>query len=164
MVTAADCTVAPRAADELRALFREVAATPVPNELATTLAAMPAGAPADEATASAVSDVWREVVACLSAGDQPRLFALYSDDMVLRQLQIDIAFGVTEDALISFLEATPVPISDAEGLAVDPLTDVQILSDGRVAAAKPGDAGRTEALIFIQQDGRWLLDAWYEVG
>ncbi len=165
MVTAAECTVAPRSAEELGALFREVAATPLPEDLAATPAAeTPAGTPADEATSEAVNGVWREIVACLSAGDQPRLFALYSDAMVRRQLQIDMAFGVTEEALIDYLEASPIPVSDTEGLAVDPLADAQLLADGRVVATKPGEAGRDEALIFIQQDGRWLLDEWYEVG
>ena len=164
IVTAEDCVVEPRSADALRALFREVAATPLPDDLAATPAPMPAGNPADEATVDAVSSLWHEVVACLSANDQPRLFALYSDAMVRRQLQVDLAFGVTEDALIAYLEATPVPISDAEDLVVDPLTDVQLHSDGRVSALKSGDAGRNEALVFIQHDGRWLLDAWYEVG
>jgi hypothetical protein len=164
LVTAAECTVAPRSADDLRALFREVAATPVPGDLAPTPEAMPMGTPADEATTRAVNGAWREIVACLSAGDQTRLFALYSDDMVRRQLQVDMAFGVTEDALIAYLEASPVPISDSEGLAVDPLADVQILADGRVVAAKPTEAGHTEALVFIQHDDRWLLDEWYEVG
>lgn len=164
-VTATECTVSPRSADALRTLFREVAATPLPEDLsATPVAETPTGTPADEATTEAVNGVWREIVACLSAGDQPRLFALYSDAMASRQLQIDIAFGVTEEALIDFLEATPVPIADSEAMAVAPLTDVQLLADGRVVATKPGEAGRTEALIFIQQDGHWLLDEWYEVG
>ena len=37
------------------------------------------------------------------------MFALYGDDMVRRQLVVDIGFGVTEDALFDFLAATPVP-------------------------------------------------------
>jgi hypothetical protein len=164
MVSAAACSVEPRSVEELRALFREVDATTMPDDLAATPAPMPAGTPADEPIAEAVNGVWREIVACLSAGDQPRLFALYSDDMVRRQLQIDIAFGVTEDALIDYLEATPVPISDTESLSVDPLTDVHLLPDGRVAATKAGDSGRAEALIFIPQGDSWLLDAWFEDG
>ena len=164
MATAAECTVTPRSADELRTLFREVAATPLPEDLAATPAAMPTGTPADEATTEAVNGAWREIVACLSAGDQPRLFALYSDAMVRRQLQIDIAFGVTEEALIDYLEATPVPISDSEGMVADLLTEVQLLADGRVVAEKPTEAGHSEALVFIQHDDRWLLDEWYEVG
>lgn len=165
MVTAAECTVEPRSADELQTLYRAVAATPLPDDLAITPAARaPTGKPADEATTAAVNGVWREIVACLSAADQTRLFALYSDDSVRRQLQIDIAFGVTEEALIAYLQATPIPISDTEGLTVDRLTDVQILPDGRVVATKPTEAGHSEALVFIHQDGRWLLDEWYEVG
>src|SRR5215208_6601136 len=83
---AADCTVAPRSEDELRALFREAAATPIPASLelaaSPTPAIAPTGAPADEQTVTEVSATWREFIACISAGDQARLFALFSEDMV----------------------------------------------------------------------------------
>ena len=95
--------------DELRALFREVAATPLPASLdaGSTPAAPPAGTPADAQTVAEITATWRQYLACLSAGDQARMFALLSEAMVRRQFVVDIAFGVTEEALFSFLAATP---------------------------------------------------------
>src|SRR5215208_4636808 len=102
VASAAECTVAPRSEDELRALFREAAATPIPTSLELAASPTPAIAPtgdsADEQTVAEISAIWREFIACISAGDQARMFALFSDDMVLRQFVVDIAFGVTEDA------------------------------------------------------------------
>ena len=77
---AAECTVAPRSEDELRALFHEAAATPVldSSELAAspTPAIAPTGDPADEQTVAEVSATWRQFIACITAGDQARMFAL----------------------------------------------------------------------------------------
>jgi hypothetical protein len=87
-ISPAECTVEPRSTDELRALFREVAATPLPASLDASPgpAAAPAGAPADDQTIAAINATWRQYVACLTAGDQARMFALLSDNMVRRQL------------------------------------------------------------------------------
>src|SRR5207253_1367628 len=108
----AACTVAPRSTDELRALFRAVAATPLPTSLEATPAPAlpPPGAPAGEQTVAEITATWRQYLACLRAGDQARMFALLSDNMVRRQFVVDIAFGVTEDALFAYLAATPVPL------------------------------------------------------
>ncbi len=165
LITAAECTVAPRSEDELRALFREVAATPVVDLPAAspTPALAPTGTPADEPTVAAVTATWREYLACITAGDQARMFALLSDDMVRRQFVVDIAFGVTEDALFDFLAATPVPLPPDDAIPLVPFTDVLVLADGRVAALGPGEAGRGDVRIFIQEDGRWLLDDWFDL-
>src|SRR4051812_29966541 len=77
--TASECTVQPRPEDDLRALFREVAATPLPASVDITRAEAPAGTPADEQTVAEINATWRMFVACLNAGDQARMFALYSD-------------------------------------------------------------------------------------
>lgn len=161
----AECTVAPRSMDDLRALFREVAATPLPASLEASPApdAPPTGAPADEQIVAEVNAVWRMYVACLSAGDQPRMFALYSDAMVRRQLMVDIGFGVTEDALFTFLAATPVPLPPDQAASFEPLTDVRLLSDGRVAAVGPGDQGRGDVRIFIKEGDRWVIDDWFDL-
>lgn len=163
--TPAECTVAPRSEDELRALFREVAATPLPASLEASPApsSPPAGAPADEQTVAEINAAWRMNLACLSAGDQPRMFALYSDAMVRRQLMVDIGFGVTEEALFTFLAATPVPLPPDQAAPFEPLTDVRVLSDGRVAAVGPGDQGRGDVRIFVKDGDRWLLDDWYDL-
>lgn len=165
--TAAECSVAPRSADELRALFREVAATPVidSSELAAspTPASASTGDPADEQTVAEVSATWRQFIACITAGDQARMFALFSDNMVRRQFVVDIAFGVTENALFEFLAATPVPLPPDQSVPIPPFDDVRVLSDGRVAVVGPGEQGRGDVRIFVKEGDRWLLDAWFDL-
>src|SRR5215217_7343076 len=161
----AECTVQPRSADELRALFREVAATPIVDSAAAspTPAVPPTGTPADEQTVAGINATWREYVACINSSDQPRMFALLSDDMVRRQFVVDVAFGVTEDALFAYLSATPVPIPPDQSAPFIPLEDVRVLGDGRVAAIGPGEQGRGDVRIFVREGDDWLLDDWYDL-
>ena len=160
----AECTVAPRSAAQLRALFREAAATPVPASLdATPAPLVPEGQPADEQTVAAIGDTWRQYLACLSAGDQARMFALFSDAMVRRQFLVDAAFGVTEEAFFDFLAATPVPLPPDQFVPFVPFADVRALADGRVAVIGPGDGGRGDVRIFVKQGDRWLLDDWFDL-
>jgi hypothetical protein len=161
----AECTVQPRTADELRVLFREVAATPILDspEASPTPAVAPMGAPADEQTVAAVNATWRQYIACINRGDQARMFALVSDDMVRRQFVVDVAFGVTEDALFAYLSGTPVPIPTDQSAPFVPLEDVRVLSDGRVAVIGPGDQGRGDVRIFVKEGDHWLLDDWFDL-
>jgi len=161
----AECTVQPRSVDELRALFREVAATPVLDSpvASPTPAVAPTGAPADEQTVAAVNATWRQYIACINKGDQARMFALVSDAMVRRQFVVDIAFGVTEDALFAYLSGTPVPMATDQSAPFVPLEDVQVLRDGRVAVIGPGENGRGDVRIFVEEGDRWLLDDWFDL-
>jgi hypothetical protein len=109
-----------------------------------------------------ISATWRQFIACINAGDQARMFALFSDDMVRRQLVIDIAFGVTEDALFAFLAATPVPLPDAS-VPIESFTDARVLPDGRVAVVGPGELGRGDVRIFIKNGDRWVIDDWFDL-
>ena len=162
--SAAECTIEPRPEDELRALFRQAAATPVLDspEASPTPAVPPTGDPADEQTVAEISATWRQFIACINAGDQARMFALFSDDMVRRQLFIDIAFGVTEEALFVFLAATPVPLPDPS-VPVVAFTDARVLADGRVAVIGPGELGRGDVRIFVKEGDRWLIDDWFDL-
>jgi ketosteroid isomerase-like protein len=161
----AECTVEPRSEDELRTLFREVAATPVAAspEASPTPAVPPAGAPADEQTETEINATWRQYMACITAGDQARMFALLSDDMVQRQFAVDVAFGVSEDALFAFLAATPVPLLPDQAVPFVPIADVRVLSDGRVAVVGPGERGRGDVRIFVKEGDRWVVDDWFEL-
>lgn len=162
---AVECTVAPRSEDELRALFREVAATPLPSSLDASPqpADPPTGAPADAQTVDEITATWQQYLACLSAGDQARMFALLSDDMVRRQFVVDLAFGVTEDALFAYLAATPVPPLPDQAVPFVPFADVRVLGDGRVAVVGLGDGGHGDVRIFVKRGDRWLLDDWFDL-
>jgi hypothetical protein len=158
-----ECTVEPRSEDELRALFREVAATPVldSSEASPTPAVPPTGAPADEQTVAEINATWRQYIACITAGDQARMFALLSDDMVRRQFVVDVAFGVSEDALFVYLSATPVPLPPDQSVPFVPFADARVLGDGRVAVVGPGEQGRGDVRIFVKDGDRWVVDDWF---
>jgi ketosteroid isomerase-like protein len=110
-----------------------------------------------------INATWRQYLACLSSGDQARMFALLSDNMVRRQFVVDIAFGVTEDALFTYLAATPVPLPADQLVPFAPFTDVRVLGDGRVAVVGPGEMGRGDVRIFVKEDDRWLIDDWFDL-
>jgi hypothetical protein len=121
------------------------------------------GAPADQQTVAEITATWRQYVACLSAGDQPRMLAVLSDDMVRRQFIVDIAFGVTEDALFTYLAATPVPMPPDQSVPFVPFEDARVLSDGRVAVVGPGERGRRDVRIFEKDSDGWLIDDWFDL-
>ena len=127
------------------------------------IATLPAGTPADAETLAAINATWREFIACINAGDQARMFALYSDDMVRRQFVVDIAFGVTEEALFEFLAATPVPQTGEWAAVFVPLEDARVLSDQRVAVVQTYEEAPDEVRIFVKEGDRWLVDEGYEL-
>jgi hypothetical protein len=157
---AAECTVEPRSADELRALFREAAATGVAAspEASPTPAVPPAGDPADEQTVAEINATWRQFIACINAGDLARTFAFLSDDKVRADFVFDIASGASEDDLIAYFMATPVPLPPDQSAPFFPFDDVRLLDDGRVAVVSPGEPGQGEVLIFVKEEDRWLVD------
>ena len=119
---AAECTVEPRSEDELRALFREVAATPVAAspQASPTPAVGPTGDPADPQTVAEINATWRQFIACINAGDQARVFAFLSDDKLRGDLVLDIASGVSEDDLIAYLMDTPGPFPQEQSVPFFP--------------------------------------------
>ena len=162
----ADCTVEPRSADELLALIRDAAATPVADAspvASPTPAVPPTGEPADDQTVADINDAWREFIACVNANDFPRIFALISDDKLRRDFVIDLATGATEDDLLGFFTATPVALEPAVSAPFIPLQDLRVLDDGRVAAVGPGETGQGEVLIFVEEGDRWLVDDQFDL-
>lgn len=151
----AECTVQPRTVDELRAyLDNATVATAMPATPAAT-----GGEPADPETVEAVSAVTREVYACLNANAFLRMFALYSDAYVARSL---VAEDVNPEALSLF--ATPIAPQDADARTSMAIRDVMVLPDGRVSVLvidRNPLGGNTETpttYIFVEHDGRWLVD------
>ena len=162
---AVECTVEPRSADELRALFREAAATPVAAspDASPTPAVPPTGDPADAQTVAEINATWRQFIACINAGDLARTFAILSDDKVRGDFVLDIAAGASEDDLIAYLTATPVPLPPDQSAPFFPYEDVRVLDDGRVAVIGPGEMGQGEVLIFVKEGDRWLVDEQFDL-
>jgi plastocyanin len=84
------------------------------------------GEDADEATVQAVNQTYREVVACLNAGEFLRVYALYTDDYLRRTLA-DSGIDLEQ------IQATPAP-DRQETTALVGVSDVRQLAGGQVTA------------------------------
>ena len=163
----AECTAEPVALDELLAL---TGATPIPGapsggmeeETAATPEAftLPEGAPADDETVAAVTASLREALACLNTGNFLTAFAFFSEDFQRRDLE---EFPITE-ADVAFFEATPEALPAEMHASLLAVREARMLEDGRVGALVetifPDEAPgpQVDFIIFVQEDGRWLLD------
>src|SRR5215218_3541146 len=150
--TAATCQITPRSTAEILTLAEASSSERDP------ISSLPIGERADPATTAAISAVLREMATCLTAGDMLRFYALHSDDWLRRSL------GAVEGMAIQTIS---IPTLDDGNRAryLGPW-HVQILADGRVLAAvllvvnddlRP-DPDRTRVLLFVDNDGRWLVD------
>jgi copper transport protein len=157
-----ECTVAPRALEEFDAL----AQTPAPGEPPD--ATETGGEPADEATRAAITATARELVACSNAGDILRRLALYSDE------RLRFAYPDGPTRALEMIAKSPLPLAEADRVALVSVENVRLLTDGRVSARMTVDnpASHTHdpravattsqqevaQLIFIQEAGRWRVD------
>jgi len=158
----AECDVEPRPME-----FFQQFATPQPGQSGAVVAAspaegLPAGEPADEATADGVRATYRELVACLNAGDYLRIYALYTEDYVRRTL----AEGGQQ---IQGLLATPTPGGEQERTRLVDVRDVRVIGDGRVGAIvetfDPAVGGVAEfAAVLVQSGDRYLIERETTIG
>ena len=153
-VDPAECQVEPRAVEDIEQLTNASAegaeATPDAAEAGAI-----EGEDADEATVEAVTATYRELVACLNAGEYLRVYALYTDDYVRRNL-------AESGQTLEQLQATPSP-DQQQTTALVGVSDVRQIDGDRVAArvetADPSAEG-TIAIdaILVRQDDRYLID------
>lgn len=152
------CSVSPRGDAEISGL---VATPSAPGGESPMI--LPVGTPIAGDEIAALDLTLREVRACARAGDLGRLLALYSDEYVstvaLAPEPVVIVPG--ERQTTSQPAATPAPEA-----GVDPSVEEAVhLPDGRIAArvSKAGIPGTEEIVIFIVQDGRWVIDEIHPV-
>jgi mono/diheme cytochrome c family protein len=157
-----ECTVAPRSLEEFETLAQEPAPEEPPDASET------GGEPVDDATRDAIAATARELVACSNAGDILRRLALYSD------ARLRFAYPDGPTRALEMIAESPLPLSEAERVALVAVDDVRQLADGRVSARVTVDnpashshdpqtaatASQQEVarLIFIQEAGRWRVD------
>jgi mono/diheme cytochrome c family protein len=157
-----ECTVAPRTLQEFETLA-QVKAPEEPPDASET-----GGESVDEATRSEVAATARELVACSNAGDILRRLALYSDD------RLRFAYPDGPTRALEMIAESPLPLAEAERVALVSVEDVRRLADGRVSARVTVDnpashshdpqtaatASQQEVarLIFVQEAGRWRVD------
>ena len=157
---AAVCDVERRDVDELIALIRSA---PPPAQPAGS-ERLPARQPADAETVAEIERTVRSLEACMNAGDELLFSSFLSDRMLNRPVSDELA-AVFETELRALAAATPIPLpTDARASILGPW-NVQRLADGRVLAGAnllpEDDRGGpfvVTALVFVKQDGRWLLD------
>jgi plastocyanin len=125
VIDPAECQVEPRAIEEIEQLVgtagEEADATPDAAQAGSM-----EGEDADEATIQAVTQTYRELVACLNAGEFLRIYALYTDDYLRRTLSES---GID----LEQMQATPAP-DRQELTALAGVSDVRQLAGGRVVA------------------------------
>lgn len=154
------CTGEPRSTDDLLDLWFPEGGSPVAEatdgeDEPPTEVTIPVGAPVDdEAVMAGVTATIHEVFSCFAAGDVPRAYALFTDDLAR---QFGPEPGQTREDAIAFVEATPVPAPEEEQGRILAITDVMLLDDGRVGAFVVDEAG-TAYVIFEQTGDRWLVD------
>jgi mono/diheme cytochrome c family protein len=156
-----ECTVAPRTLEEIA----DLAQLPPPAEPPN--ATESGGQPVDEPTRAAIAATARELVACSNAGDILRRLALYSDD------RLRFAYPDGPTRALEEIAETPLPLSEAERVALLAVDNVRQLEDGRVSArvtvdnpanhshdpATAATASQEAArLIFVQEADRWRVD------
>ncbi|MFN8593774.1 MAG: hypothetical protein U0031_20125 [Thermomicrobiales bacterium] len=162
-----ECTVEPRAADEVSSVLAlDAEGIQAPALITIT---PPLGEVVDNDTRLAVQTVAREALACFNAGDIARATALMTENGIKRAywgLTIDQA---SRDETKSRLSSTPVPRPEDKSVRLLAVTDASTLPDGRVAAfvvinepLLPPSGPETLLFVFANQDGNWLIDDWVD--
>jgi hypothetical protein len=157
-----NCTVAPRALDEVRRLIvrsKQAEATPVVTPSSVPITKLPSGTAADAETVAAIAATTQQFFACLNAGDLFRFLALLSDDAVI---SLDRELGIPfDDPSI----ATPRPRLDSTPIILSAIGEVRMLRDGRAGVlVTPASLMRGPIFFyFFRQSDRWLVDGFVDV-
>jgi plastocyanin len=153
VIDPAECQVEPRPIEEIEQLIgtasEEADATPDAAQAGSM-----EGEDADEATVQAVTQTYRELVACLNAGEFLRIYALYTDDYLRRTLA-DSGMDLQQ------LQATPAP-DRQEVTALVGVSEVRQLAGGRVTArvettSSPEGTASAVQSVLEQVEDRYLI-------
>jgi hypothetical protein len=175
----AACAIEPRSAEDVVALFfarAEAAAadiasgaTPAADPLTEAIAAT-GGEAADGETVAAIDETLRTFVACLSSGQNLRGLSALTDDAVGRAgpdlSGLDEATAEQVRELLEGQIAGTPTAAEAATLPAPPIDgprEAQTFGDGRASGVWTV-GGEDVLAVFVEQDGRWLLDAIGPVG
>lgn len=163
-----ECRVTPLTADALVSVLATPAAGTPEAAPPSTERDLPAGEPVDPATLTGVTETTRQFIACINAGDTFRSLAVVTEDFLRLQLG-----GVTptqeqlselETQLTTAAAASPVALEAANQGGLVAVRDPRRLPDGRVGAVVVVEAAGVDAppdtafFLFLERDGRWLID------
>jgi hypothetical protein len=158
----ADCRVEPRTVENLMTfLATPVAsvASPVSADATPATASITEGEPADAEVVAGVTATATELYACYNANAFLQAFALFTDDYMARSF---VAEGITAEAVK--ILGTPIPPQAKDDWMSVAVQDVRLRPDGRIGAflvsrnPMGGDAISTDYYIFVERDGRYLID------
>ncbi len=156
----ATCGREPRTVDELIAIAGVRESAVVISSFEDLPDTLPSGAPVEPATEDEIRAMLDEFVACILSGEQLRSYA-YFTDRFLRNA------GPIDEGYLSTLAGTPTPEPDQTFYAVDDVSRIERLADGRVGAVVTygGACERSQPeptctfyLLFLEQDGQWFID------
>ena len=117
---------------------------------------IPVGQPATEEQTTGISEMLQRMQACDRPGNGRYVASFYSDDYFLRPWVIStIAYNGYR-----FFSAVGGPI-DPDTIAAQS----RVLPDGRIAVLRTFDVNPDygQLIIFVEQDGHWLIDEFEEV-
>lgn len=152
-----DCPIEPRTVEELISFIPASGSTPAPAAASPAPFVAPEGEPADAASAAGVTATAEELFACYKANEFLRIFALFTDDYLLRAIAAE---GMTEEGL-GFLAADldARPEDERESVSV---RDIRVLTDGRIGAylivQNPAAAAAADYTFFVLEGDRFLID------
>lgn len=167
------CVAEPRAVDELVGFYFDPqgtpVATPIPEPVVAAEENLPTGEPVDAELEAELNAVLTEIFVCFEAGQYARAFGLMTENLA-RQTGPDITNPDedTAEEVRALLEAqiAGTPMADEEqmeegGMAAElgAGRDFRMLDDGRVGGIWTAQ-GASVFVVFAQQDGRWLADAF----
>jgi hypothetical protein len=161
------CTQAPRTLEAIEALI----GTPAPSQTENVTDAgspgpveLPVGEPAPKDAIDGVVATVVENVACFNAGNYLALFGGMTDAYLLNQVET----GMLDLNMGDQANATPTALAEDQQTQLLDTRDFTLYPDGRVGVLvyykapstqlNDGDDLRIELWIFMDVDGRWLLD------
>jgi hypothetical protein len=171
--SAGQCTVVPRAVDEIEALVGDIDDATVEVELETPNADAATPTPFDAPdgtplppgeTATAITETVTQFYACQNANDPLRLFALMTDDYVVRVVES----GTIDPAAFANIgtPATEMVASEQATIAVNGIVEIESGVYGVNVVGVAGESGEefTDYLIVIQDGDRYLIDDLQNLG
>ncbi len=150
--------VAPRDAE----FFAQTAATAIAEEDGGSMASpvasptaftLPEGETASEEVVAEVTTLYQRLASCLNSGDYLRVYALYTDDYLIRNLDPETFADVP---------ATPVAVEESQQTTFNSVLDANVLEDGRIAALISTTNAQTGDVVLFsllkQGEEGWQID------
>lgn len=151
----ADCRVGPRTVEEVEALAAAAPTYDASDENEAPRFPSIPHQPANDEQAAAIVATARELVACFNAGDEPRAYALFTDEALGRN-------GPRRDEF----DPSPAPMPREDWISFVGVFYARQFPDGRVGAVVAFDTNQLPTPVepyfymFERVGDRWLFDEW----